>query len=130
MNLKHFWSEICIETGCDEVGRGCLAGPVVAAAVIIDEKFDHKLINDSKKLTTKVLTEIRSAGFLHSDIRGSALVHSSPPLALDDKNIVMPNRDPERFTSKVEIMTAKGAHIEMMIEVNKSDPMPRICRSQ
>lgn len=40
-------------------------------------------------------------------------------LALDDKNIVMPNRDPERFTSKVEIMTAKGAHIETTIEVNK-----------
>ena len=44
MNLKRFWSGICIEAGCDEVGRGCLAGPVVAAAVIIDEKFDHNLI--------------------------------------------------------------------------------------
>ena len=58
MNLKRFWSGICIETGCDEVGRGCLAGPVVAAAVIINEKFDHNLINDSKKLTAKVRLEL------------------------------------------------------------------------
>ena len=58
MNLKLFWSGICIEAGCDEVGRGCLAGPVVAAAVIIDKKFDHDLINDSKKLTTKVRLEL------------------------------------------------------------------------
>ena len=58
MNLKLFWSGICIEAGCDEVGRGCLAGPVVAAAVIINENFDHNLINDSKKLTTKVRLEL------------------------------------------------------------------------
>ena len=59
MNLKRFWSEICIEAGCDEVGRGCLAGPVVAAAVIIDEKFDHNLINDSKKTYHKGSFRIR-----------------------------------------------------------------------
>lgn len=40
-----------IEAGCDEAGRGCLAGPVVAASVILPEGFDHILINDSKKLT-------------------------------------------------------------------------------
>lgn len=39
-----------IEAGCDEVGRGCLAGPVVAAAVILPKKFKHKLLNDSKQL--------------------------------------------------------------------------------
>lgn len=38
------------EAGCDEVGRGCLCGPVVAAAVILPEDFAHELINDSKKL--------------------------------------------------------------------------------
>jgi ribonuclease HII len=40
-----------VEAGCDEVGRGCLAGPVVAAAVILPKKFRHKLLNDSKQLT-------------------------------------------------------------------------------
>lgn len=40
-----------LEAGCDEAGRGCLAGPVMAAAVILPENFNHPLLNDSKKLT-------------------------------------------------------------------------------
>ena len=40
-----------IEAGCDEAGRGCLAGPVFAAAVILPPDFEHELISDSKKLT-------------------------------------------------------------------------------
>jgi len=39
------------EAGCDEAGRGCLAGPVVAAAVILPNNFSHPLLNDSKKMT-------------------------------------------------------------------------------
>lgn len=42
-----------IEAGLDEVGRGCLAGPVVAAAVILPKKYKNELLNDSKKLTEK-----------------------------------------------------------------------------
>jgi ribonuclease HII len=42
-----------IEAGCDEAGRGCLAGPVVAAAVILPNDFHHPLLDDSKKLTEK-----------------------------------------------------------------------------
>ena len=41
------------EAGCDEAGRGCLAGPVFAAAVILPKKFNHPLLNDSKQLTEK-----------------------------------------------------------------------------
>lgn len=40
-----------IEAGCDEAGRGCLAGPVVAAAVILADDFEHELLNDSKQLS-------------------------------------------------------------------------------
>lgn len=40
-----------IEAGCDEVGRGCLAGPVVAAAVILPKSYSHELLNDSKQLS-------------------------------------------------------------------------------
>jgi ribonuclease HII len=40
-----------IEAGCDEAGRGCLAGPVVAAAVILPHSFSHPLLDDSKKMT-------------------------------------------------------------------------------
>jgi ribonuclease HII len=50
--LKAYYSD-CIEAGIDEVGRGCFAGPVVAAAVILPMDFDHALIKDSKKLSEK-----------------------------------------------------------------------------
>lgn len=49
--LPTFSQEGLIECGCDEAGRGCLAGPVVAAAVILPEGFSHPLLNDSKQLT-------------------------------------------------------------------------------
>ena len=53
MLLIQNFSESFIEAGCDEVGRGCLAGPVVAAAVIVDKKFKQNLVNDSKTLNFK-----------------------------------------------------------------------------
>ncbi len=51
--LKKNYSKNKIEAGCDEAGRGCLAGPVVAAAVILPSNFKHPLLNDSKKMTEK-----------------------------------------------------------------------------
>lgn len=48
-----------IEAGCDEAGRGCLAGPVVAAAVILPEGFYNELLNDSKQLTEKQREKLR-----------------------------------------------------------------------
>ncbi len=48
-----------IEAGCDEAGRGCLAGPVVAAAVILPEDFENDLLNDSKKLSEKQRDTLR-----------------------------------------------------------------------
>jgi len=49
--LKSFYKEGNVECGCDEAGRGCLAGPVVAAAVILPPYYKNELINDSKKLS-------------------------------------------------------------------------------
>ena len=51
--LLAFYSPDGIEAGLDEAGRGCLAGPVVAAAVILPKDFDHPLLTDSKKLTAR-----------------------------------------------------------------------------
>lgn len=59
MALKRFFHKEYIEAGCDEAGRGCLAGPVYAAAVILPKKFSHKLLNDSKQLTEEVRNELR-----------------------------------------------------------------------
>jgi ribonuclease HII len=52
-------TNLLYEVGCDEAGRGCLAGPVVAAAVILGNDFDHSLINDSKKLSEKNRNNLR-----------------------------------------------------------------------
>ena len=51
--LKSYYLKDSVEAGCDEAGRGCLAGPVVAAAVILPSDFTHPDLNDSKKLTEK-----------------------------------------------------------------------------
>lgn len=49
--LKPFYNQHLIEAGLDEVGRGCLAGPVVAAAVILPKNYQNTLLNDSKQLS-------------------------------------------------------------------------------
>lgn len=51
--LKSQFQNKLIEAGCDEAGRGCLAGPVYAAAVILPKNYKNKLLNDSKKLSKK-----------------------------------------------------------------------------
>lgn len=60
MSLKsHYSDSPTLECGCDEVGRGCLAGPVCAAAVILPYDYKNELINDSKQLTAKKREELR-----------------------------------------------------------------------
>ena len=56
LNCLH---EDLIEAGCDEAGRGPLAGPVFAAAVILPKDFHHPLLNDSKKMTEKARELLR-----------------------------------------------------------------------
>lgn len=58
-NLTFSYQDTLIEAGCDEAGRGCLAGPVFAAAVILDPKMDLSELNDSKKLSAKKREELR-----------------------------------------------------------------------
>ena len=57
--LKPYLQEGRIEAGCDEAGRGCLAGPVFAAAVILPQDFQNDLLNDSKQLSEKHRYELR-----------------------------------------------------------------------
>ncbi len=58
MLLSNFTPNL-IEAGCDEAGRGCLAGSVVAAAVILPKNYSNSLLNDSKKLTSKHREQLR-----------------------------------------------------------------------
>lgn len=57
--LRSSFTKDLTEAGCDEAGRGCLAGPVVAAAVILPKKFRHKLLTDSKQLKKDAREELR-----------------------------------------------------------------------
>lgn len=57
--LKPFHTQGLTEAGCDEAGRGCLAGPVFAAAVILPKGFSQPLLNDSKKLTARQRDTLR-----------------------------------------------------------------------
>lgn len=59
-----------LEAGCDEAGRGCLAGPVFAAAVILPDNFEHDLLNDSKQLTEEIRYQLRI------EIEQKAIAHS------------------------------------------------------
>ena len=68
--LRSSFSKEYVEAGCDEAGRGCLAGPVVAAAVIFPKRYRHKLLNDSKQLDREVREKLRE------DIKRDALAWS------------------------------------------------------
>jgi ribonuclease HII len=57
--LRNFFQEELLEAGCDETGRGCLAGPVFAAAVVLPKDFYHPLLNDSKQVTEEHRYELR-----------------------------------------------------------------------
>ena len=85
MDLLKKWSNLYIEAGCDEVGRGCLCGPVVAAAVILNENFEQNLINDSKKLNFKTRMELDSYIRDHAE---SFAIAELPPTFIDEHNIL------------------------------------------
>ncbi len=57
--LESFFQNKLIEAGLDEAGRGCYAGPVFAAAVILPNNFFHPLLNDSKQVSEKNRNELR-----------------------------------------------------------------------
>ena len=58
--LLPYYQDQLIEAGCDEAGRGCYAGPVFAAAVILPRDFHHPLLNDSKQLTPEERNELKT----------------------------------------------------------------------
>lgn len=83
--LESYHTEGKIEAGVDEVGRGCLAGPVVASAVILPNDFDYDIVKDSKKLSEKKRKEA------YELIKEKALAYSVEfvgPDLVDDMNIL------------------------------------------
>lgn len=85
MELLRKWNNLYIEAGCDEVGRGCLCGPVVAAAVIINDNFKQNLVNDSKKLNVKTRVELDR--YIRDNVDDFAIAEL-PPSFIDEHNIL------------------------------------------
>ena len=85
MELIKKWSENYVEAGCDEVGRGCLCGPVVAAAVVLDDNFEQNLVNDSKKLNLKTRLELDD--YIKNNVKDYAIAELSPEF-IDQHNIL------------------------------------------
>lgn len=79
------FSSFLFETGTDEAGRGCLAGPVTAAAVILPENFENKILNDSKQLTEKAREKLRP--IIEEQAVSFAVTHLEPVI-IDDINIL------------------------------------------
>ena len=83
--LAQFFDPNKIEAGCDEAGRGCLAGPVVAAAVVLPKNFKHDVLNDSKQLSETQRNDLRE------DVMNGAIAYGigiASPKEIDDINIL------------------------------------------
>jgi len=83
--LKSYMYSNLVEAGCDEAGRGCLAGPVFAAAVILPAGFSHPLINDSKQMSAKQRYYMREIIKIHAVSYGIAMACNEE---IDDLNIL------------------------------------------
>lgn len=84
MLLKKF-SPFKIECGTDEAGRGCLAGPVTAAAVLLPDQFESELINDSKQITERMRQQLKK--IIEEQALSFAVTHLEPRV-VDEINIL------------------------------------------
>ena len=110
MELIKKWSENYVEAGCDEVGRGCLCGPVVAAAVILDDNFEQNLVNDSKKLNFKTRLELDD--YIKNNVKDYAIAELSPEF-IDEHNILNASIDAmhnalDKLTIRPELILVDG----------------------
>jgi ribonuclease HII len=83
--LKLKYSDYLVETGTDEAGRGCLAGPVTAAAVILPQDFENIILNDSKQLSEKTREKLRP--IIEQHAISFAVTHLHPK-EIDEINIL------------------------------------------
>jgi ribonuclease HII len=117
--LLPYFKEGVTEAGCDEAGRGCLAGPVVAAAVILPEGFHNDLLNDSKQLTEKQRDALRPV------IESVALAWAVAFIdnhEIDKLNIL--NASITAMHRAVDKLKVKPGHL--LIDGNRFYPYPRI----
>jgi ribonuclease HII len=108
--LKKFHKRGALEAGCDEAGRGCLAGPVVAAAVILPIQFDHPLLDDSKKLSESQRALLRP--IIESNALAWAVgvvdVHEIDEINILNASFLAMHRAVDQLSSKPELLLIDG----------------------
>jgi ribonuclease HII len=117
--LKSYHKRNTIEAGCDEAGRGCLAGPVFAAAVILPKNYKNSVLNDSKQLSEKQRDKLRI------EIENVALAWAVAPLdnnVIDEINIL--NASIMAMHKAVEKLSLTPALL--LIDGNRFKPYPGI----
>ena len=119
MALKKWFLKNKVEAGTDEAGRGCLAGPVVAAAVILPADFDHPLLNDSKQLTEKQREILRPFIEKNALAFGISYVFETE---IDEINILQASILAMHFA--IEKLTIEPEHI--IVDGNKFKPYKNI----
>ncbi len=117
----HYYKDL-VEAGCDEAGRGCLAGSVYAAAVILPPDYDNPELDDSKKLTEKRRYALRDQ--IQRDAVAWAVGIVSPE-EIDEINILHAS-----FLAMHRAIAALSVRPQaLIIDGNRFDPTPRIPRS-
>ncbi|MCC6726872.1 MAG: ribonuclease HII [Saprospiraceae bacterium] len=117
--LLPFFNENETEAGCDEAGRGCLAGPVFAAAVVLPKDFTHPFLNDSKQLTENQRLELRP--IIEREAAAWAVVSLSPS-EIDQLNILWASvAGMHRAVGRLQITPTS-----LLIDGNRFKPYPGI----
>ncbi len=119
MPLKSSLVKGRIEAGCDEAGRGCLAGAVFAAAVILPEDFRNDVLNDSKQLTVKKRRELRIVIEQEALTWGVGIVI---PEEIDEINIL--NASFLAMHRAIDQLVVRPEHL--LIDGNRFNPYPNI----
>ncbi|MGF7215921.1 ribonuclease HII [Spirosoma lacussanchae] len=117
--LRSYYNADAVEAGLDEVGRGCLAGPVVAAAVILPRNYTHPVLNDSKQLSRAQRETLRL------DIERDALawaVAEVSPADIDQINILKASF--LAMHRAVDALTVRPDHL--IVDGNRFVPYPMI----
>lgn len=117
--LKSCFSPTLIEAGCDEAGRGCLAGPVVAAAVILPKDYTHKKLNDSKQLTRE------DRELLRTEIERDAIAWAIAEVTCDEIDLInilnasfkAMHRAIDKLTHKPELLLIDGNRFNPYAEI-------------
>ena len=117
--LHSYYNSNCIEAGLDEAGRGCLAGPVVAAAVILPKDYRHSLLNDSKQLSKQERLILRVE--IEKDALAYAVAEASHE-EIDKINILKASF--LAMHRAVEKLTLRPEHL--LIDGNRFTPYPLI----